>query len=173
MIDKASLASADIGAFEMTDDEIGQYVHAFLSLDVKSGKRNHDPVDDFNRLLCIAVEMPGVKNLPGHFDTERTSDLAPKHTIHKRYARGAAMIRFVGDYLHTVNPSISAQDWMRLYHAILVERHGTTRVYIRKRPALGPREDARRLSFKQLQTKYPHLSRSRLYRLLQDAHRKK
>jgi hypothetical protein len=148
----------------LNDREIDRIVDSILSNDDQR-KRRHDPVDDFASLVSFAVHcLPGVRNLPGHFNLP---DLPP---LAGRNAKAREMMRHVARYLATVNPTFDTWNWGRIFHRLLVRRHGIGEsVRIRKRPAIGPREDAKRLSFNQLKTKYPDLGRSILYRYLKDA----
>lgn len=148
--------------------EIDRLVDAILKQDDKR-KRRHDPVDDFASLLSFAVHcLPGVRNLPGCFDLPDQPPLAGRH------ARARELIRHVARYLEAVNPTFEAEDWARIYLCLLLRRQGVGEfVRIRRRPALGPREDAKRLSFDQLKGKYPDLGRSILYRYLKEARRRK
>ena len=144
--------------------EIDSVVDAILRQDGKR-KRRHDPVDDFTSLVSFAVHcLPGVRNLPGCFDLPALAPLIGSH------AKARELIRYVAHYLEAVNPTFDAWDWARIYHRLLLQRHGIGEVVrIRKRPAIGPREDAKRLSFDQLKAKYPDLGRSILYRYLKEA----
>lgn len=156
---------------ELTKAEIRQFLAEYLKLDKHSTKRNHDPVDDFARLCGIAVELPGVRNLPGHVDIDYRPPMPAKGT-----EGGRAMIVFVAKYLHAINPFYSEYDWARLYHAILIERHGRGNlVRIRKRPALAAQCDARlpHMTPNRLQKLHPHLCRSRVYKIMQEARAQK
>jgi hypothetical protein len=156
----------------LTAKEIDEFVDAILKKD-DPAKRRHDPVDDFATLCRFATfAMPGVRNLPGFVEVPPLPSLAGRH------AQGRELIRFVGLYLEAINPTLSAFDWARLYHALLMRRNGRgVFVRIRKRPALAIRDDARRgLSFLQLQAKYPDHKRSilrRYHKEASDARRKR
>lgn len=155
---------------ELTKDEIRQFLTEYFKLDNRAQRSNFDPVDDFARLCDVALELPGVRTLPGDVKI----DAAPLPA--KGTARGQAIIWFVAEYLHAINPSLTVYDWARLYHAILLERHGRgVLVRIRKRPALAAQCDARlpAMTPKKLQALHPHLGRRRIYKILQEARLKK
>jgi len=149
---------------ELSLKEIDELVDAILKKD-GAGKRRHDPVDDFAAVCRFAVYyLPGARNLPGFVE------LPQMPTLSGRHAAGRELIRFVGFYLESINPTLTAFEWARIYHRILLRRNGIgTLVRIRKRPALALREDAKRLSFEQLRAKYPDHKRSILYRYLNEA----
>jgi len=148
----------------LTDKEVSDFVEFILKKDDPT-KRRHDPVDDFAAVVGFAVHcLPGVRELPGFVNLPRLPPLTG------RYAIGRELIRYVGLYLEAVNPTLSALDWARLYHAVLLRRNGRgEKVRIRKRPALAIREDARKLTFEQLKAKYPDHGRSILRRYLKEA----
>lgn len=149
---------------ELSPKEIDGIVDAILKKDTP-GKRRHDPVDDLDALTRFAVYcLPGVRDLPGFVD------VPPMPSLTGRHAAGRELIRFAGFYLEAINPSLTAFDWGRIYHRLLLRRNGIgTPVRIRKRPALALREDAKRLSFKQMRAKYPDHRDSILYRYLNEA----
>ena len=154
---------------DLSKAEIRQILEEYFKLDNRSERTNFDPVDDFARLCVAAYQSSDAPKRPGDVVVE--SPVFPPGT-----AGGLALIYFVGDYLHAINPGLSADNWARIYHAILMARHGRgTLLRFRKRPALGAQVDAR-LPFmtpKKLQALHPHLCRSRIYKILQDARKKK
>ncbi len=154
----------------LTKTEIRQYLSEYFKIDSRAPGKNYDPVDDFARLCSLAMELPGVRNLPGYVDIDGPP-IPPKGT-----ARGQAIIQFVAQYLHALNPFFSEYAWSQLYHAILLERHGRGNlVRIRKRPALAAQYDARlpNMTPKKLQALHPHLCRSRIYKIMKETRAKK
>lgn len=148
----------------LTAKEIDEFVDAILKKD-DPAKRSYDPVDDFDTLCRFATfALPGVRNLPGFVE------VPPLQRLTGRYAPARECIRSVGLYLEAINPTVSAFDWGRIYHRILLRRNGVgVPVRIRKRPALAIREAARTLSFVQLQAKFPDKGRSILRRYQKEA----
>lgn len=147
--------------------EITEIVNELLKRDDPTHRR-YDPVDDFSTLASFAIfGVPGSREIPGPWVK------TPNLPAMEGRTRGWQLVVYVGHYLYALNPTLSALEWTRIYHGLLRARYGSSRVRIRKRQALAAKMDAKRLSFKQMRTKYPHLSRSRIYKLLADAHRKK
>jgi len=151
---------------DLTDKEIDKVVDAIMRRD-DPRKRRHDPIDDFAALVEFAVHcLPGVRRLP-------PIDL-PEVRSAEGLKIGERVVRYVAAYLFAVNPTLGIPDWGRIYLRLLLRRNGRgTFIRVRKRPALAVREDARRMSFTQLQAKYPHLGRAILYRYLREAKQKK
>lgn len=115
-----------------------------------------DPIDDARRLLELALALPGA--------TSNRLDMLPMSgppSLKK-------LITAAAEYLHTVNPSLTLNDWWNIYAGILCKRYGGNFVRIRKRPKLGKLIDAVSMGLDEWQSKYG-MSRAHYFRLRKEA----
>lgn len=150
----------------LSKKEVADFVDDYLRRDNQSPKFVIDPIDDAARLVALALELPGSPN------RHAARNLGPLPMLQNETS-GSRHIRFLGRYLHAVNPFLTEEDWTQIYHAILLARHGRSFVRIRKRRALAAQLKAKRMTPKQLQAEFPHLGRSRIYALIKEANTKR
>lgn len=149
----------------LSKNDIANLVDDYLRADRFKPRRKFDLVDDFERFLFIACELPGALARP-NLDQVEPGKALGKPTL-------GDILDFVASYLHATNSTLSKQEWWEFYAAVQVARHGGTKVRIRKRPALALINDAKRMTPRQLQEKYPNLCRSRIYAVIKEANRRK
>lgn len=142
----------------LSEKEISALVDDFLIADRFDPRKKYDPIDDLARFVFIARELPGARNV-----SASTDKYPPKKLSFEN------LLNVVSDILFELNPILTKEDWRAFFGAVQVARHGGTRVRLRKRPALEAKEDAKRMTPKQMREKYPHLCRSRIYKLIKDA----
>lgn len=130
----------------LNEADVEHFVTEYLKLDQQRGMRkNPDPYDDLKELARVAHDMPGAN--PGQPNLEPMKQKPDKVTYEVFLAASA-------QYLYAVNPSLSLNDWYRLFHCILWTRHAGSFVRFRKRPKLEKLIDAGHMLPEELMKKH-------------------
>jgi hypothetical protein len=146
---------------ELSDSDLDNIVKEYLKR--PDLKENDDPLSHAARLVAAAYEMPGVRAIQ--------PEVAPWSPPPEKITY-VEYVRAVAEYLHAINPTLSFEEWARLYAMILGRCFPGAYVRIRKRPKLAKMIDATLMSEERWRAKYKG-SRANFYKLRQDAHEMK
>lgn len=137
----------------LPESVIDKIVAAYLE---RGHPETDDPADDAGRLVGLAHALSGSKS--------PVPDFPPLDGTPSR----DRLITPVAEWLHSVCPSLTIDDWWRIYAGILAKRYGGSFARIRTRPKLGKLVDADAMSLEDWQAKYG-MSRAHYFRLRKEA----
>ena len=125
---------------------------------------NDDPVDDFLRVLSVALKA---MKETGQSPINAPNTPKPEK---KGVAKPGEMVSKFSIYLHAIAPILTVAKWEILLTYLLSAKYGGTKVRIRKKPGNAKRAAAKGLTIKDIQEKLG-VSRTYAYKLYREVNK--
>lgn len=121
--------NASVTSLEMTDAHVNEFVRVFNCAMGARLRDTDDLVQDFIYLCEMAVlYIPGgVSEWPDDFGIRPPPASASESEL------GADFMGACAEALYRLNPTFSQECWERLFRAVVIDRRGPGRHYIKKR----------------------------------------